>query len=89
MVLMQKNARVVKIDGYEHVPPFNEDALKKAVTHQPVSVAIEATGRDFQLYHSVISLYYLPNTYNVIIERYIYYVRSHGITGKIKEEKNI
>ncbi|KAK4260116.1 hypothetical protein QN277_003273 [Acacia crassicarpa] len=49
---IKKNARVVKIDGYEHVPPFNEDALKKAVTHQPVSVAIEATGRDFQLYHS-------------------------------------
>ncbi|XP_028760525.1 zingipain-2 isoform X2 [Neltuma alba] len=47
-----KNARVVKIDGYERVPPFNEDALKKAVAHQPVSVGIEATGRDFQLYHS-------------------------------------
>ncbi|XP_059623930.1 cysteine proteinase mucunain-like [Cornus florida] len=49
---IRKNARVVSIDGYEDVPPFDENALKKAVAHQPVSVAIEATGRALQLYLS-------------------------------------
>lgn len=48
----RKNAKVVSIDGYEDVTPNNEKALKKAVAHQPVSVAIEAGGRDFQLYES-------------------------------------
>lgn len=43
----------MSIDGYEDVPAFDERALKKAVAHQPVSVAIEAGGRDFQLYQSV------------------------------------
>ncbi|GJM97623.1 hypothetical protein PR202_ga14561 [Eleusine coracana subsp. coracana] len=51
-VSMQKNARVVSIDSYEDVPINNEKALQKAVAHQPVSVAIEASGRAFQLYHS-------------------------------------
>ena len=51
---MQKNAKVVSIDDYEDVPPYDETALKKAVAHQPVSVAIEASGRAFQLYLSVI-----------------------------------
>ena len=51
---MQKNAKVVSIDDYEDVPPYDEMALKKAVAHQPVSVAIEASGRAFQLYQSVI-----------------------------------
>lgn len=50
---LQKNAKAVKIDGYEDVPPNDENALKKAVAHQPVSVAIEAGGRVFQLYESV------------------------------------
>ncbi|KAL2522584.1 Cysteine proteinase RD21a [Forsythia ovata] len=48
----RKNAKVVSIDGYEDVPPQNEKALQKAVVHQPVSVAIEASGRAFQLYSS-------------------------------------
>ncbi|KAF7828689.1 cysteine proteinase COT44-like [Senna tora] len=48
----RKNAKAVKIDGYEDVPPNDENALKKAVAHQPVSVAIEAGGRAFQLYQS-------------------------------------
>ncbi|CDP02531.1 unnamed protein product [Coffea canephora] len=47
-----KNARVVRIDGYEDVPPYSEKALQKAMAHQPVSVAIEASGRAFQLYVS-------------------------------------
>ncbi|GFY86580.1 cysteine proteinase1 [Actinidia rufa] len=58
-----KNAKVVSIDGYEDVPPYDETALKKAVAHQPVSVAIEASGRAFQLYLSsseiVVSGHYL------------------------------
>lgn len=48
----RKNARVVSIDGYEDVPQNDEKSLKKAVAHQPVSVAIEAGGRAFQLYQS-------------------------------------
>lgn len=51
--MLQKNARVVAIDGYEDVPQNDERSLKKAVAHQPVSVAIEAGGRAFQLYQSV------------------------------------
>ncbi|NP_001290530.1 oryzain alpha chain precursor [Elaeis guineensis] len=48
----RKNAKVVSIDGYEDVPVNDEKALQKAVANQPVSVAIEAGGREFQLYHS-------------------------------------
>ncbi|XP_047983323.1 low-temperature-induced cysteine proteinase-like [Salvia hispanica] len=48
----RKNAKVVSIDGYEDVPVNNEKALQKAVASQPISVAIEAGGRDFQLYQS-------------------------------------
>nr|DAD41349.1 TPA_asm: hypothetical protein HUJ06_015672 [Nelumbo nucifera] len=49
----RKNAHVVTIDSYEDVPENDENALKKAVANQPVSVAIEAGGRAFQLYQSV------------------------------------
>ncbi|KAK7310834.1 hypothetical protein RJT34_08588 [Clitoria ternatea] len=48
----RKNAKVVVIEGYEDVPDSDELALKKAVANQPVSVAIEAAGREFQLYVS-------------------------------------
>jgi hypothetical protein len=50
---LQRNAKVVSIDGFEDVPENDEKSLQKAVAHQPVSVAIEAGGREFQLYHSV------------------------------------
>ncbi|ESQ53365.1 hypothetical protein EUTSA_v10025483mg [Eutrema salsugineum] len=50
--LVKKNSRVVSIDGYEDVPTKNEMALKRAVSYQPVSVAIEAGGRVFQHYQS-------------------------------------
>ena len=43
----------VKITGYEDVQPDNEDALTCAVAQQPVSVAINAGTRDFQLYSGV------------------------------------
>ncbi|KAJ6829957.1 oryzain alpha chain-like [Iris pallida] len=49
---LRKNAKVVSIDSYEDLPENDEQALKKAVANQPVSVAIEAGGRDFQLYES-------------------------------------
>lgn len=48
----RKNAKVVTIDGYEDVPENDEMALQKAVAHQPVSVAIEASGSAFQFYQS-------------------------------------
>ncbi|GAB4852247.1 hypothetical protein Ancab_016439 [Ancistrocladus abbreviatus] len=48
----RKNAKVVTIDEYEDVPPNDEKSLQKAVANQPVSVAIEGGGRDFQLYES-------------------------------------
>ncbi|XP_010466086.1 PREDICTED: probable cysteine protease RDL2 [Camelina sativa] len=43
---------VVTIDGYEDVPRDDEKSLQKAVAHQPVSVAIEASSQAFQLYKS-------------------------------------
>ncbi|CAK9133251.1 unnamed protein product [Ilex paraguariensis] len=41
-----------KITGYEDVPNNSESALLKAVAKQPVSVAIDAGGSDFQFYSS-------------------------------------
>jgi hypothetical protein len=35
------------------VLPFSEEALMEAVAKQPVSVAIEASAWDFQLYEGV------------------------------------
>jgi hypothetical protein len=48
----RKNAKVVSIDGYEDVPINDESALRKAVSNQPIAVAIEAGGREFQFYTS-------------------------------------
>ena len=44
---------MVTIDDYEDVPENDEESLKKAATNQPISVAIEASGREFQFYDSV------------------------------------
>eukprot|EP00195_Chlamydomonas_chlamydogama_P016889 CAMPEP_0202889940 /NCGR_PEP_ID=MMETSP1392-20130828/475_1 /ASSEMBLY_ACC=CAM_ASM_000868 /TAXON_ID=225041 /ORGANISM="Chlamydomonas chlamydogama, Strain SAG 11-48b" /LENGTH=479 /DNA_ID=CAMNT_0049573391 /DNA_START=8 /DNA_END=1447 /DNA_ORIENTATION=+ len=44
------NRHVVSIDGYEDVPENDEPSLKKAAAHQPISVAIEADQKAFQLY---------------------------------------
>lgn len=38
------------IDDYGGVPENSEDYLKKVVANQPISVAIEAGGREFQFY---------------------------------------
>lgn len=48
----KRNRKAVTIDDYEDLR-MNEKSLQKAVSNQPVSVAIEAGGRDFQLYKSV------------------------------------
>ncbi|KAI3835407.1 hypothetical protein MKX03_034497 [Papaver bracteatum] len=40
------------INGYEDVLANSETSLLKAVSKQPVSVAIDASGQDFQLYSS-------------------------------------
>jgi hypothetical protein len=50
--LAKKARRAVSIDGFEDVPRNDEMSLQKAVAHQPVAVAIEAGGREFQLYES-------------------------------------
>lgn len=42
------------IDGYENLPANNELALLKAVAHQPVTAVVDSSGREFQLYESVI-----------------------------------
>ncbi|XP_065875496.1 cysteine proteinase RD21A-like [Euphorbia lathyris] len=44
------SSKAASIDGFEDVQPFDENSLKKAVAHQPVSVAIEASGMPFQFY---------------------------------------
>ncbi|GMH04782.1 hypothetical protein Nepgr_006622 [Nepenthes gracilis] len=41
---------VVVIDGYHDVSANDEQSLLKALANQPVTVAIEAAGRDFQFY---------------------------------------
>ncbi|KAE8655809.1 Senescence-specific cysteine protease SAG39 [Hibiscus syriacus] len=40
------------IKGFQDVPANSEDALQKAIVNQPVSVAIDAGGFDFQFYSS-------------------------------------
>ncbi|KAK4487496.1 hypothetical protein RD792_005867 [Penstemon davidsonii] len=48
----KESSRVAKITGYEDVPANIESALLKAVANQPISVAIDADGSDFQFYSS-------------------------------------
>ncbi|XP_051125844.1 senescence-specific cysteine protease SAG39-like [Andrographis paniculata] len=48
----KESSRVAKITGYEDVPANSESSLMKAVAKQPVSVAIDASGSDFQFYSS-------------------------------------
>lgn len=53
-ITLQERSHDVTIDGYEDVPANNEDALQRAVANQPVAVAIDASGQDFQFYSEVI-----------------------------------
>ncbi|KAI3832697.1 hypothetical protein MKW98_002243 [Papaver atlanticum] len=46
------NIHAASINGYEDVPANNEASLLKAVSKQPVSVAIDASGQEFQFYSS-------------------------------------
>ncbi|KAL5713738.1 Cysteine protease xcp1 [Ranunculus cassubicifolius] len=46
----KEESQVVTITGYEDVPRNDETSLIKALSQQPLSVAIEASGRDFQFY---------------------------------------
>ncbi|XP_024362259.1 cysteine proteinase mucunain isoform X2 [Physcomitrium patens] len=46
----KETSKVVVIDDYQDVPTKSESSLLKAVSKNPVSVAIEAGGRDFQHY---------------------------------------
>ena len=48
----EEGNHVASIKGYEDVPANSEQALQKAVANQPVSVAIDASGSDFQFYKS-------------------------------------
>ncbi|CAJ1978832.1 unnamed protein product [Sphenostylis stenocarpa] len=48
----EASQHAVSITGYEDVPANSEKALQKAVANQPVSVAIDASGSDFQFYTS-------------------------------------
>lgn len=52
-MVVQENSPVVSIDGHENVPANDENALLKAAANQPVSVAIDAGGSDFQFYSEV------------------------------------
>ena len=45
-------SHAASITGYEDVPANSETALLKAVANQPISVAIDASGSDFQFYSS-------------------------------------
>ncbi|XP_068667488.1 vignain-like [Aristolochia californica] len=46
----KERSHVVSIDGHETVPSNDESALLKAAANQPISVAIDAGGQDFQFY---------------------------------------
>lgn len=48
-----QNAKVVTIDSYRYVKPYNEEALRRAVAKQPVSALMDARGYDFLYYTGV------------------------------------
>ncbi|XP_075477508.1 LOW QUALITY PROTEIN: senescence-specific cysteine protease SAG39-like [Primulina tabacum] len=48
----KESSHVAKITGYEDVPANSESSLLQSVANQPVSVAIDAGGSDFQFYSS-------------------------------------
>ncbi|RZC69045.1 hypothetical protein C5167_032142 [Papaver somniferum] len=50
--IKKADTHAASIDGYEDVPANSETPLLKAVSKQPVSVAIDASGQDFQFYSS-------------------------------------
>ncbi|KAG9453764.1 hypothetical protein H6P81_006668 [Aristolochia fimbriata] len=46
----KESIHAASITGHEDVPENSEESLVKAVANQPVSVAIDASGSDFQFY---------------------------------------
>ncbi|KAI3854723.1 hypothetical protein MKW92_008053 [Papaver armeniacum] len=46
------DTHAASINGYEDVPANNEASLLKTISKQPVLVAIDASGQDFQFYSS-------------------------------------
>ncbi|KAJ6399782.1 hypothetical protein OIU77_020354 [Salix suchowensis] len=48
--MRKEESEVVTISGYHDVPQNSEENLLKALANQPLSVAIDASGRDFQFY---------------------------------------
>ncbi|KAK4771090.1 hypothetical protein SAY87_031622 [Trapa incisa] len=48
--LTKDESELVTISGYRDVPAKDEQSLLKALAHQPLSLAIDASGRDFQFY---------------------------------------
>ncbi len=44
---------MVSINSYQDIPMNNETALLQGLQKQSISVSIEASGRDFQLYAGV------------------------------------
>ncbi|KAJ8763449.1 hypothetical protein K2173_002332 [Erythroxylum novogranatense] len=93
LMITCKNAGVVTIHGYEDVPENDENSLKRAVAHQPISVAIEADGRAFQLYQSII--YLLIFTMGWLLNDKDYWIVSNscspnwGEDGYVRMERNV
>jgi hypothetical protein len=52
-VCLQEEIDLVTISGYQDVPENDEESLLKALAQQPLSVAIEASSKDFQFYSGV------------------------------------
>ncbi|KAJ0985970.1 hypothetical protein J5N97_004326 [Dioscorea zingiberensis] len=71
----KENNKVVTIDGYKRVPPFNENILKSHVAKQPVATGVEACEWAFQLYGTVMAL------------RVLKIIGSSKIHGEMVEEK--
>ena len=55
------------IDSYKNVAVNDEKELQIAVATQPVSVAIEGGGRDFQFYDSVCKMLY----FNLHVQQFL------------------
>lgn len=72
--LLQGESEVVTINGYHDVPQNSEDSLLKALANQPLSVAIEASSRDFQFYSGVSPDFVIIFLFRVWPEPYIYIV---------------
>lgn len=55
-VFIQDESEMVTISGHQDVLRNDEKNLLKALAHQPLSVAIDASGREFQFYRGVSKL---------------------------------